>query len=651
MIEKTGEIMKKRRDSFFGLHFDMHANEYSTNIGSEFNNKLVEQICEEVQPDYIQVDTKGHPGYSSYPTKYGCQAPNISQDILKIWRDITKKYDIALYAHYSGVIDRKQAKLHPEWTVRYENGELSSGGMSFFGDYAKEILIPQLIEIAKDYCLNGVWVDGECWGVEPDYSQMAETAFGKKLPKKGEEGYREYQDFIRKNFVEYVKNYIREVKKVVPDFEMTSNWMNSPEMPEEISITDFISGDLSPTDSIDSARLAARMIASYKRPWDIMSWGTSFPVHYVKSAVQLCQEAASVIMLGGGFQIYNMQDPNKTLQNEWITPILKQVSEFCRERQSFCHQAKAVPDVGLLYSIQSYYHKKETIFGTHGLYTRDVRGLISALCDNGLSAEIVLPSVENLSDYSIVAIANGGVIEEGLKDKILNYVKNGGTLIVTGTESLELFRDELQILESERVTDSPLTIIRGGEMRALMKQNYVKVKTNAQVCNVMNVVRLEGDVACTNPPPKKSIGEEIPSVIECSCGKGKIVAIPFDFGLAYNEERSSQLRTLLGEIVDKSSRKLYVNGSHYLETALMEKNGKTYIHLLNTAGEHRAARVKVFDEILSICNVSVVYKLENKPTNVTLVPENIPLTYEYENGELKVNVNKVEIHSAIEITC
>ena len=59
------------------------------------------------------------------------------------------------------------------------------------------------------------------------------------------------------------------------------------------------------------------------------------------------------------------------------------------------------------------------------------------------------------------------------------------------------------------------------------------------------------------------------------------------------------------------------------------------------------ARVKVFDEIY---NVSVVYKLQNKPTNVTLVPENIPLTYEYENGELKVNVNKVEIHSAIEIT-
>ena len=77
--------MKKRSDSFFGLHFDMHANEYSTNIGSEFNSELVEQICAEVKPDYIQVDTKGHPGYSSYPTKYGCVCFTFSavNDILK----------------------------------------------------------------------------------------------------------------------------------------------------------------------------------------------------------------------------------------------------------------------------------------------------------------------------------------------------------------------------------------------------------------------------------------------------------------------------------------------------------------------------------------------------------------------------------------
>lgn len=81
----------KRADCYFGLHFDFHANEWTRDIGEEFDEKIVERICKEVRPDFIQCDTKGHPGYSSYPTKVGNAAPNISRDILMGWRAVTKK--------------------------------------------------------------------------------------------------------------------------------------------------------------------------------------------------------------------------------------------------------------------------------------------------------------------------------------------------------------------------------------------------------------------------------------------------------------------------------------------------------------------------------------------------------------------------------
>ena len=48
-------------------------------------------------------------------------------------------------------------------------------------------------------------------------------------------------------------------------------------------------------------------------------------------------------------------------------------------------------------------------------------------------------------------------------------------------------------------------------------------------------------------------------------------------------------------------------------------------------------------------NISVEYKLAKVPTKVKLLPENIPLLFEYDKGVLKVAVDKVEIHSAIEI--
>ena len=67
---------------------------------------------------------------------------------------------------------------------------------------------------------------------------------------------------------------------------------------------------------MDSARFDGRIMQSFGRYWDIMSWGISFPVHSAKSAVQLCREAAVVLSLGGGFQIYNMQSPQRTVMDE-----------------------------------------------------------------------------------------------------------------------------------------------------------------------------------------------------------------------------------------------------------------------------------------------------------------------------------------------
>jgi len=79
----------KRSESFLGIHFDFHAGEDSKEVGKNTNREMIEYIIDMVQPDYIQCDAKGHPGYSSYPTIVGNQAPGIIHDPLKIWREVT----------------------------------------------------------------------------------------------------------------------------------------------------------------------------------------------------------------------------------------------------------------------------------------------------------------------------------------------------------------------------------------------------------------------------------------------------------------------------------------------------------------------------------------------------------------------------------
>ncbi len=76
----------KRADSFIGIHFDFHAGPDGTAVGQHTTPAMIENIINRVHPDYLQVDCKGHPGFSSYPTQVGHPAPGFGGDPLRTWR-------------------------------------------------------------------------------------------------------------------------------------------------------------------------------------------------------------------------------------------------------------------------------------------------------------------------------------------------------------------------------------------------------------------------------------------------------------------------------------------------------------------------------------------------------------------------------------
>ena len=96
---------KNRKECFFGVHFDFHAMPGET-VGAVYEPEVVAKMLDTVKPDFVQCDTKGHPGLSSYPTKAGNQADEIAHDVLRMWRDLTSERGIRLYAHHSGLFDR-----------------------------------------------------------------------------------------------------------------------------------------------------------------------------------------------------------------------------------------------------------------------------------------------------------------------------------------------------------------------------------------------------------------------------------------------------------------------------------------------------------------------------------------------------------------
>jgi hypothetical protein len=107
----------RRRDAFFGLHFDLHPKATDTELGADTTEENIRALLERVGPDFVQYDCKGHAGYTGYPTEVGWSSPGIVNDALGVWRKVTREHGVALLIHYSGVQDYIAVAEHPEWAA------------------------------------------------------------------------------------------------------------------------------------------------------------------------------------------------------------------------------------------------------------------------------------------------------------------------------------------------------------------------------------------------------------------------------------------------------------------------------------------------------------------------------------------------------
>ncbi len=634
----------KRADSFLGIHFDFHAREDCTTVGSNTTPAMVASILDQVRPDYIQIDCKGHPGYSSYPTRVGQPVPGFAGgDPLRTWREVTAAKGVALYMHYSGVWDAAAVAKHPDWAAVGANGKPSAKITSVFGPYADELLIPQLRELAGVYGVDGAWIDGECWAAVPDYGAKAAQAFRdatgiQALPKSpADPHWTEFLQFHREAFRSYLRHYVREVKKTNPSFQLCSNWAFTDHMAEPVSApVDFLSGDYAPDDSVNSARLSARFLVRQGMPWDLMAWSFSRTrgpdgQHLQKSAQQLEREAAVVVALGGGFQAYFTQRRDGSVRLEHM-PAMAETAAFCRERQALCHRSEPVPQVALLLSTAGHYRQLKSLFGRE---LSGVSGVLQALLESQNTVEVVSEHQlkGRLSDYPLIVVPEWAYLEPAFKKALVAYAKKGGSLLLVGPKCAALFQAELDVTPVGEPLARKPTLSFNGE-QAPLKGLAQGLRLGASAEPFGTLLTGEG-----------SAGQ--PAAAVTPLGKGKIAAVYADLGQSYNGARNPAVRGFLGALV----RKLFpdpvaeVSGSPDVDVCLMRKNGTLLVNLINTSGPHQTAPIQA--TIAPVGPLAVTLRLPSRPSGITLEPGAQPLPFEYRDGTAKLTVPSLDIHRVI----
>jgi hypothetical protein len=414
-------------------------------------------------------------------------------------------------------------------------------------------------------------------------------------------------------------------------------------MPEAVSAgVDFLSGDYSMLDSVNCARLEARCLAPQGKPWDLMAWGFAGTqqLYSTKTVVQLQQEAAVVLALGGGFQVYFTQERDGYVR-QWPLEVMGEVAKFCRARQAVCHRATTVPQIGLLYSTAAFYRKVQNLFVPWNGELTPLTGILNALLDNQQSVDVVMEHqlAGRMSDYPLLVIPEWEYLAPAFVDALRAYVRGGGRLLLLGPRAAALFAKELDIVLNGQPVEARKWVAHRDRLGATI--GLFQEATLGATARPFGALHERDDF---NSP-------KAPAAVVTPCGRGVIAAVLINLGERYRKARNSVVRDFLGAVAGRlfPHPLVTVGGSHFVDVVVTRSHGNLTVNLVNTAGPHHDPGVHVYDEVPPIGPLSIRIRTNGRPARIVRHPGGEPLPFTYAAGAVRLTLPRLEIHEVLVI--
>jgi len=636
--------------AFFGLHYDLHPNAGDTELGRETTYEHIREMLEIVKPDFVQYDCKGHPGYTGYPTKVGSSSPGIVGDALRVWRDVTRDMGIPLSIHYSGVWDTRAIEVRPEWARINAEGKPDPNNTCRTSGYDDELMIPQLLEVVREYDIDGMWIDGENWASHPCWCERCKAAFTQasgvaEIPKKaGEPHWYDWLAFHRGLFTRHVTNVVNAVHDLKPACMVTSNWMYSVRQPESVEAPiDYLSGDFDPSFGAERACAEARFISSRGMPWDLMAWSflnTGGQGWTFKATPHLCQEVSVVLTQGGSVFIYNTPQRSGRL-TRWHQELLWQVAAFCRKRQEYCLTTQTVPQVALLHSESSYYMHNDPLFH-FAAANQAMEGALHALLESGYSVDILNERalLERLGAYKAVVVAEQEHVPNTVKEALGEYVRRGGRLLISGAHVAEQYGEVAGVAP------------RAGEQHG----GWVPADNGAAtVGGVFQAVTLTTARALApllyQQEPELNQRDTAAATLN-RVGDGAVAAVHGPVFRSYHQSHYPRLRRFIGDVFQALDAPglIRIEGPWWIEMAARQRDGRLLVQFVNRgAAGYLAPNRHTVEHVPDTGPFTVTVPIDERPRRCYLAPDEAGLEWTWRDGVLTARISGLAIHNVLVI--
>ncbi len=666
--------------SAFRRHLcDMHIEDWDTEFLSKFSPDTYVNNLKDAKIQNAMIYFQSHNGHCYYPTKSGHMhaAFEGKESMMRDLVDKCHENGIYVTGYYSLIHNTYEHDRHEDWRMLRADGKsrrenetetLNSGfsdaRSSRYGlccpnnPLYREFVFTQIEEMLSYFDVEGMFYDMPFW---PHfcYCEHCKKRWADEVGGELPSGWNMTKPEIRKHiekrrewigdFVQAVTNKTKSIKNVSVEhnFAYAVAAVNlAPCCSYEVNkACDYAGGDLYGGVYQHSFTCKFYRNITNNQPFEYM-FGRCTPslsMHTVtKSPDQIDLAVGVTAAHHGATFVIDAINLDGTLDNRFYKRMGESFSKVLPYEKYF--KGDLVEDVGLYYSINSIFNSHNNEFNNKTGCVNTVQNMIENHIPVGVTG-----CFHDLSKYKTIIAPYLTYADEADNARITDFVKNGGTLYISGADNVPLF-DELIGAKIDGYTDhgvvyaSPKSNVDFG----WFNEDYpLPFTANAPIVSGVD----ESEVLATFTYPATKLSEEkfasihsnppfiktnIPAIIKKKYGKGNVIWSALPLENSGNYEYKQILLSLL-DIKDPSFK---CDAEDTTEIVEFKNGNEIYVSAVELIDKYNIRPTQGF---------TLEVRCENAPKEIECISNGKKVAFTYENGYVRFSVDNFKIFTMYKI--
>ena len=664
---------------FRQIHLDFHTAPEIPDVGADFDADVFGDRLADARVNWVTLFGKCHHGMSYYPTKtaLGVVHPSLKFDLLGEQIEACKKRGIATPVYLSVRVDQQIGLTRPDLICRLEDGRLwgpNAHQASWYqvcmnnAEYV-DYLAEQTTEIFRDYDADGIFYDMCYYPPDPGcFCEKCLARLEKSGHKRGDaEAHRaQTYDIMR----EYTTRLAKLCYQLRPNATTFFNARISPNVHRELDVLTQLEIESLTTGGWGYLFYPtwSRLVRTYPRPIQGMtarfhkSWAD---FGGLKTVPQLDYEAATIMAAGGVVNIGDQLHPRGTL-DKGAYQVIGDVFRKVEALEPYCLNATPLADIAVLLLPEG---KSSDPLHRGGMNIAAVgpafEGAAAALAALKQQWNGETPDRDNLANYKLVIIPDGGVLEDAMKAKLETFRQNGGAVLFSHEATLAdgafaLPNSPVQYLEPCPYTPSYMKlgpVLGAGEPDTEFVNyqggSYVRPVADAEALGEVwqpYFNRTPGHFSShVQTPVDKPTGHPVAVV----SGDQKTAYVYAGLFKGYREDGFYLYKNIASRLLDTLLPEPLVrpgaNVPAAMEIAVLRQDAENrlVVHLVNFQPQRRTAANEFLEDAVPLRDVSFALRTETAPTRVFLAPSGEELLFRQDGIYCHVTVPSVVIAQSV----